>query len=101
MDDQKKAAKHEEALREDINAYRKLQNLSNSEDADQIFNLLLTTATRKIITAFTTDEIKNWEDFCKLRGEVFACLYPVQEVRGAQAIADKLQSTLDGFYPKQ
>lgn len=101
MDEQARAVKHEEAMREQITHYNELKNLSNSEDVQKVLDLFLKTATEKLVRAFTTDSIKDWEDFCKLRGEIFSCLYPVQEIRGAQAVADHLRSELDNLYPKQ
>lgn len=101
MDEQARAAKHEEAINQQIAFYNDLKNLSNSADVQKVLDLFLKTATEKIVRAFTTDTIKDWNDFCKLRGEVFSCLYPVQEVRGAQSISDHLRKELDNLYPKQ
>lgn len=95
----------EEGTKNDIKAYRELQNVANSEDFDKFFSLLMETVSSKMVWAFTTDKdgkdnVKNWEDFCRVKGEIAARLQPIQEIRGAGAMAEYLSQKLEEYYPK-
>lgn len=92
-------AKQEQALSEQVAFYRELQNVKNSPDVQKVLDLALKTAAEKTLQVFTSDKVKDWEDFTKERGEIVAYLYLVQEVRGAQAIADFFQTKLNELYP--
>lgn len=98
MDETKRAELHEKGLREDIKAYAKLKKLSKNEELAEFLNLLIKTAAQKMVWAFTADNVKNWDDFCKVRGEVTSYLYPIQEIRGAEAMEKHLKEQLDRFY---
>lgn len=86
------------AAEKDLKAYKKLKSLNRNEDFDLFFELLLKSASEKMLWAFTGDNVKNYDDFCKIRGEVVAYLYPIQEVRSADAMVKHLQEQLDNFY---
>lgn len=101
MDEEAQAVRQEQAIQDQIAHYNELINLGNEEAVQKILDINLRVATDKLVLAFTSDTIKDWKDFCTLRGEVFSCLYPVQEIRGAKAIAEHLRSQLDNLYPKQ
>lgn len=94
-----------DSIKEEILAYRSLQGIADSEGFEEFFKLLIKTVADKMIWTFTSgkdgDNIKNWEDFCKVRGEVIARLQPIQEIKGAKAIADHMQEQLDTYYSKQ
>lgn len=102
MDDPKSA---EQAIKDEIKEFRKLQSISNSEEFKDYFNFLKDTVAQKMLWAFTTgkdgDNIKNWDDFCKVRGEIIARLQPIQEVFGADAMINYLNQELDKYYTKK
>lgn len=83
----------------DIKAYKALRSINSSDEMNAFVDLLIQTVAQKIIWAFTTDNIKTWDDFCKIRGEIIAYLYPVQEVRGADAMIKHLEEQLNNLYP--
>lgn len=89
-------------LQEDIKAFKKLAKLNKEDEFNAYFDLLLRTVAAKMMWAFTTgkdgDNVKNWEDFCKVRGEITAYLYPIQEIRGAEGMVAYLQEQLDNHY---
>lgn len=94
-----------EGAEEQIQHYRELQDVANSEHFEKFFGLLIQTVADKMIWAFTTgkdgDNIKNWDEFCRLRGEIVARLEPIQTVKGAQSVADYLSKQLEEYYAKQ
>lgn len=90
--------KAEEGIQQDIKAYRALNSINKSKEFDEFFDLILKTAANKMIWTFTAENVKNWEDFCKVRGEVASYLYPIQEVRGAGEMAKRLKEQLDEYY---
>lgn len=102
MDDQKQAEAYKDSLQEEIKHYGKLKKVSQSQEVSELFDLMLKTTVDKMIWAFTTgkdgDNIKSWDDFCKVRGEVVARLQPIQEVRGAESMEKYLLEQLSGYY---
>ena len=90
--------KHEEGLRADIKAYSALKNINKSTELDAFMDLLVKTAAMKMQWAFIGDNIKSWDDFLKLRGEVVSYLYPIQEVRGADSMVQHLTEQLNEIY---
>lgn len=94
-----------QGLEDDLKQYKKLKAISNSDEFKTYFEFLLKTASEKMVWAFTTgkdgDNIKNWEDFCKVKGEITARLHPIQEVMGAQAMIDHLTNQLKQFYNQE
>lgn len=90
--------KVEDNINKDINAYKKLNKLNRSQEFETFFKLLLDTAANKMIWAFTGDNIESYADFCKVRGEIIAYLYPIQEVRSSDAMVKQLQEQLDNYY---
>lgn len=98
MDEGKRAKLHEKGLREDIKAYSKLKKLSNSDEIAEFMDLLIKTAAQKMVWSFTADNVKNWDDFCKVRGEIVSYLYPIQEIQGAGTMEKHLKEQLDSFY---
>lgn len=103
--------KHEEALKEQIREYRKLQNIADSEAFKDFFDYLIKTVTDKVVWGFGTkvdketkkvsDNIDNWDEFCKWRGEIIARLQPIQAIMGSDAMVQYLQQTLDEYYKQQ
>lgn len=93
--------KHKEALESDLRALNKLKRINDSDEFNAYFDLILDTAAKKMFTAFTNEGVKTWEDFLKLRGEVVAYLFPLQEVRGADALEKQLKEQLSSYYGKQ
>lgn len=93
------AAKQQaQAQKEEVAAYRRLETLSVQNEFKEYSDRLIKTVAEKMIFAFTGDAIKNWDDFCKVRGEVHARLQPLQEVHEAGAIARTLEEKLKEFY---
>lgn len=90
--------KQVEAVEEDMKGYSKLKKLAKSEDINQLMDLLIKTAGQKMVWAFTGDNIKDWNDFCKVRGEIISYLYPIQEIRSADAMEKHLKEQLDSYY---
>lgn len=98
MDDVKKQA---QAIQDDIKHYKKLDAINTSPEFDEFFNLQIETAAKKMLACFTGAGPANWEEFCKLRGEVVAYLYPIQEIRGTKAMIQTLTEQLNTYYNKQ
>lgn len=101
MEDDKKAKQYEDALKEDIKAYKKLDKINGSDEFNDFFAFQITTVTKKIMDCFAGEGPKNWDEFCKLRGEVIGILLPIQQVRGAKVVSDQLQQQLDTMYNQQ
>lgn len=91
-------SKHEEALKEDLKAYKKLEKINKSAEFDDYFQYQITQTVQKMLKLFTEDGPKNWDEYCKLRGEVLGMLVPIQQIRGAKFVAQKLQEQLDTYY---
>lgn len=93
---------HEEALKEEVKYYQKLKRVADSQEIKDFFDFQIKTVAEKMLWAFTSgkdgDNVKSWEDFCKVRGEVIARLHPIQEVRSAEATEAHLKEQLDKFY---
>lgn len=95
----------EDAQKEQIKAYKKLQKIADSEEFNEYFDYQIKTVADKMIWCFTTskdgDNIKSYEDFCKVKGEIVARLQPIQDIYGAENMVTYLQSQLDNYYKKQ
>lgn len=90
--------KAREAIKEEIKRYRDLQHVTDNEAFKAYSSLLIDTVVNKMIWAFTENNIKDWNDFCKLRGEIVARLQPLQEVHGAQAMIEQLTQQLNQYF---
>lgn len=90
--------KRAEGLKADMKAYAKLKKLSNSAEINELIDLFIKTASEKMVWAFAGDNIKNWDEFCKTRGEIVAYLYPIQEIRSASAMEEHIKTQLDTYY---
>jgi len=98
MDDAAQAKAHKEGLEEEVKTYAKLKRLNQSQELSDFLDLLVKTSAQKMIWAFIGDNVKTWDDFLKVRGEVVAYMYPIQEIRGADAMEKHLKGQLDSFY---
>lgn len=87
-----------DALREEIQAYRKLQSLGQAQEFQEFSDRLVKTVTDKMIYAFTSDNVKTLEDFYRVKGEIVARLQPLQEVFEAGAMARSLEERLKEYY---
>lgn len=97
----KDAAAMKKANQEEIRAYRRLEAVSQSEEFKEYSDRLIKTVASKMIFAFTSDAaVKNWDDFCKIRGEVVARLQPLQETHEAGALANHIETQLKEYYTK-
>lgn len=96
---------HEEALKEQAKAYKKLQKIADSDEFNDYFDYQIKIIADKMIWTFTTgktgDNIQNWDDFCKVRGEIIARLQPIQDIYGAENMVKALQQNIDNYYKKQ
>lgn len=86
------------AVNQDIKHYKELKKINSSDEFNTYFNLLTKTAADKMLWAFTGDNVKTFDDFLRARGEVTSYLYPIQEVRGADAMAKHLEQQLNEYY---
>ncbi len=92
------AAAHKQGLNDQLKHYAKLKKINGSVEFEEFFDLLIKTASDKMIWAFTGDNIKDINDFYKVRGEVIAYLYPIQEIKGADAMSKHLNDQLSEYY---
>lgn len=91
---------HKEGVEKDIRKLEALKRLNGNPDAEPVFELLINTAVERMIGAFTSDKIKTMEDWYKEKGRVEADLFPLQEIRGAEAMRDALKARLNEYYGK-
>lgn len=89
---------YEEAIKQDLKAYSKLEKINKSDEFNDFFDLQMTTVVQKMLSVFTGNGPKNWEDFQRIRGEVVAYLYPIQQIRGAKVLKRQLKDQLDQLY---
>lgn len=101
---------YKKAQEDQIKAYEKLRKIADSQEFKDFFDFQLKTVADKLIWAFTShvekdgdvkrsvDNINNWDEFCKVRGEIVARLHPIQEVNGAEAMKKYLKKQLDDYY---
>lgn len=87
------------AMREEIEAYRKLQDIAVTDEFDQFAAKLTKIVVDKMIYAFTNERaVTSMEDFYKIRGEIIARMQPLQEIGQAEAMARQLEERLKEFY---
>lgn len=96
MEDEAKA--HEANLKEQMKVYAKLKKINKSAEFIEFFDLITKTAADKMVWAFMGDNVKTMEDFYKVKGEITSYLYPIQEIRGADAMSKHLKEQLDSYY---
>ena len=87
-----------QAIREQIEHYAKLNRINGSPEFEDFFSLLMNTVADKMIWAFTGDNIKDMNDFYKVRGEIISYLYPIQQIKGADAMSRQLNEQLNSYY---
>lgn len=92
------AEAHKQGLNDQLKAYQKLKKINSSVEFNDFFDLIIKTASDKMIWAFTGDNIKTMDDFYKVRGEVISYLYPIQEIKGADAMSKQLTQQLNEYY---
>ena len=95
MNDQ---SQQQDALQKEIAAFRKLEAIGMTEEFKEFTDTLLETVTSKMLVAFTKDAVKNWDEFCAVRGEIQARLQQIEVVRGAGASAAYLENKLQQNY---
>jgi len=91
MDSQK------QAIEKDIDAYKALAKLNQSDELNAFIELLMKTATSKLMDLVTNKDM-TYEKFLETRAEITSYLYPIQEVRGAKAMSDRLTEQLNEWY---
>lgn len=92
------AEQHKSAINDQLKVYARLNRINNSQEFNDFFDLVQRTVSEKMIWAFTGDNIKTMDDFYKVRGEIISYLYPMQEVRGAEALSKQLKEQLESYY---
>lgn len=110
--------KAEQDIKNQIKEYRKLQQVADDEAFKTYFDNQLKLVADKFVWSVGTrqkklgvdakgkviaesvDNIANWDDFCKWRGEIISRLQPLQEVYSAEAVIKYLQQHLDMYYKK-
>lgn len=95
MDDPKK---HEEALKKDLANYKKLDKINSSDEFDIFFKLQIDTVVQKMLACFTGTGPANWDEFCRIRGEVVGMLFPIQQVRGSKVLIKQMTENLNEYY---
>ena len=89
---------HKKALEDELRAYTKLDKINKSQEFNDFFDLQVDTVVKKMLTCFTGTGPQNWDEFCRIRGEVVGALFPIQQVRGAKSIASEIKSQLNEYY---
>lgn len=95
MDEEKT---QKDALESDIKAYKKLDKINQSPEFDTFFNLQVDTVAQKMLSCFTGSGPKDWNEFCRIRGEVIGILYPIQQIRGSKVLVKQLTEQLNAYY---
>lgn len=96
---------NEEAAKSELESQKKefqaLAKLKDNSELKPYFDLLLKTSTDKMLWTFIGNNVKSWEDFCIVRGEIVSRLQPIQEVYGAQAVVDRLNQQLKEYFVEE
>lgn len=93
--------KMEEGIKQDLKNYQRLDKINGSDEFNDFFQLQIDTAATKMLAVFTGTGPKDWDEFCRIRGEVVAYLYPIQQIRSAKAMKQQLTEQLSNYYNKQ
>jgi len=93
--------KVEDATKEQIKEYRELQAVADDAAFTAYLELQLKRTAEKILTLFIGAGVNNWDEFCKVRGEVIARLQPIQEIYSIESIIAHLEQQLEGFKQDQ
>lgn len=96
MEDQQR--EHKAALEQELANYKKLDKINRSEEFNTFFDLQVDTVVQKMLACFTGTGPKDWDEFCRIRGEVVGMLYPIQQVRGAKVLQKQIREQLDSYY---
>ena len=91
-------SEEQQYMQDELAAYRRLESLSLTDEFKEYTDMLHRTVAGMMITAFTTKSIQNWDEFCKVRGEIVARLQPLQAVGEAGAMAQHLENQIKEFY---
>lgn len=97
MEEQQAKAQKEAVESEFVN-YTKLDRINDSEEFNAFFDLQIDTASQKIMSLFTGNGPKDWNEFCRIRGEVIGIIYPIVQIRGANVMKDQLKDQLNSYY---
>lgn len=92
---------YKDALNQDLKNYKKLEKINSSEEFNTFFDLQVDTVVQKMLACFTGTGPKDWNEFCRIRGEVIAYLYPIQQIRGSKAMQKQMKEQLDDYYNKE
>ena len=94
--------KQKKAFEDQIKHFKELSKIKDSPEFKKYFEAQLETLAQKLIWTFSTgkdgDNVKDWDDFCKVRGEVIARLQPIQDIYAAEGIAQHLKTQLKDMY---
>lgn len=84
-----------------IDEFKKLAELKKNEDVKQLFDYQFKVAAQKMVYCFTGDNVKDWNDFCKIRGEIIARMEPIQTIFTAEAASQQLQEQLKTMFAEE
>lgn len=91
----------DEALKEDLKAWTELDKINQSAEFNTFFDLQVNTIVNKMLACFSGKGPENWDEFCKIRGEVVATLSPIQYIRDSTAMKAKIKEQINQIYNKQ
>lgn len=91
-----------QAFEDQLKAYRKLENIKDTAEFKDFFEFQVKLVVDRILWTFMSgkegDNVKNWDDFCKVRGQIMASLIPIQEIYGATALKQQVKQQIDSYY---
>ena len=88
-------------VEQEVKSYQKLEKINQSAEFQDFFALQVDTAVQKIMQLVAGNGPKDWDEFCKVRGEIIGILYPIQQVRGSKTIIKQLTEQINTYYNTQ
>lgn len=82
----------------DVKRLEKLKQLSNNEEVQELFNLMLEECAQKMVLAFTGNGVTDWDSYCKARGQIVSDLALIQQIKGADAQIKTILEQLKNLY---
>jgi hypothetical protein len=97
MENEKEKAEAVKGIRAELDVYTKLRELKSTPGFENFLVFLTRATSIQMMTAFVGNDVKCWEDFLKIRGEVVANLRILQEVGGSEMIEKQLSDQLKQY----
>lgn len=102
VDEKQRSELAKKELEEQTKALNKLKKIADSDEFKEYFEHLMETVAYKMVWAFMStkgeDNVKTYDDFCRVRGEVVASLATIMEINGAEAMIAVVKKQLDESY---